>query len=267
MEKILSIDEFIDSLKNPKQAKPIKEETQKLIPPKKPVDIKAGDVVEDRYGNKFEVTEVTTDFEKADAVDDWDQISKFKDKEDITYVIVWSNETKTKKLVYVIGSDDDMSVRKLITKSIEKSDLHTDIFKNACARLEDSQELSAFKSKWRKFIDKVRTGKITNDRHIMMEILDDFNLTDLVTKKTVETKLLEKIELGDTLDVNVYELVIDGKSYYINPKNNETETSVYVDRTCETPLKDGDKTKTVKIKPIFGVDNYIYDATSTEEPT
>jgi hypothetical protein len=270
-KKILSIDEFVEFINSEKNKKQnvspqiTEEEKPQSVTSKPIISIKAGDFVEDRYGNRYVVTDVTTNYKVADAIDDWDQISKFKDRTDVIFVIVWAKEEHTKKLVFVFGIDDDNAVRKVISKSLSGEDELTKIFKAACEELEDSGKLDKFKNKWRIFIDKVRTGKITNERHVMAEILDDFGLNDLLRKSKMI--VAESVSLDSLIGDNVYTITLDGETCYICPKTGETDTTVYKDEKCKDAIKKDNKDLTVKIKTLFNIDKYLAHATTTDEPT
>lgn len=180
-KKILSIDEYVEKMKSkdvedsPKDVKPIEEESKAKLP-----TIKPGDFVEDRYGNHYEVADVTTDWKKADEFDDWDQVKKHKDSEKVNFVIVWAKEHKDKKLVFVYGIEDDYAVRKIDITDLTGVDKMTKIFNAVCDNLDIEAERNRFKDKWRRFMDMVRAGKIANEQYVMMEILDDFKQTGVL---------------------------------------------------------------------------------------
>lgn len=267
IKKILSIDEYIEKMKSEQSSnsadldKP-KTETKPLSEEKKPnlPDLKVGDFVEDKYGNRYEVSEITKDFKVADDFDDWEQVSKYKDKEDITFVIVWAKEEKEKKFVFVYGVEDDYAVRKVDAPELNSDDKLTKTFKAVCDFIKDDVELQKFKNKWRKFMDLVRAGKIPNEKYIMMEILDDFNATsvvDEVTKPKVQESLLESsAALGDSLPNGIYDVKYKNEVYYIHPKVGDTKMFAYRDKDLQNVIKLDGKTLMFTVKELFGVEKW-----------
>ena len=277
-KRILSIDEFVAKMKadnetpTGEQTKPKHIEEEEVIKSKPNLpELKKGNIVEDRYGNRYEVCEITKDYTVADTVDDWEQIKKYKDDKDVTFVIVWAKESKEKKFVFVYGVVDDYAVRKIDTKHIDEEDKLTKVYKEVCNRIDDTEVLADFKRRWRKFMDLVRGGKISNEKHIMLEILDDFKMTDIV-KKTEKPKVEEETKLtkhtlinegedikpalGDMIEKNVYEVILKGITYYVHPKNGDTEVIAFTTKDLTTAVKINDKDLTFKVKDLFGLEKW-----------
>lgn len=260
--KILTIDEFVEQMEKDKSAnssdashdntgdEPTLKESKSEVP-------EPGDFVEDRYGNHYEVYKSTKDFNVADEADDWEQISKYKDS-DVLFVIVWAKEDKEKKFVFVYDVDDEHAVRKVDIKSLDDDDELTKIFKKAVDTIENTSDLDKFKSKWRSFMDKVRAGKIQNEKHIMMEILDDFGIAGVVKEDDKEETVTEsaKPALGDILGGEKYDVIYKGETYYIKPEPGESIAIAYTDESFDTVAKEDGQTLTFSIKQLFGVDKW-----------
>ena len=219
MGKVLFFDDFIkqhkddeDKIKKLELEKLKKHDETKVEEKKEEVKLpklQPGDFVKDKYGNTYEVIKTTKDFKEADEIDDWDQISKFKDNPDATFVIVWAKKTKQKKLVFVYGIDDDddiYSVKK--TDGAKKEDFYTKTFRKACEEV-DEDKLETFKRKWRKFIDMVRDGSIKDKKEeklVLNQILSDFGILEALKKE--EEKKDKKIE--ESIQSGIYIIEEDG---------------------------------------------------------
>jgi len=270
-KKILSIDEYLEKIKSEdktddkssKDVKPIEEESKVKLPA-----IKVGDFVEDRYGNHYEVADVTSDWKKADEFDDWDQVKKHKDSEKVNFIIVWAKEHKDKKLVFVYGIEDDYAVRKIDITDLTGVDKMTKIFNAVCDNLDIESERNRFKDKWRRFMDMVRAGKIANERYVMMEILDDFKQTEVLAnlkkpKKSKQVNEKESPQLGDVLDDGIYDVMYKNDTYYIKPKVGDKKVFAYVDANLSNTVKINGKTLMFKIKDLFGVEKWQKEWTAS----
>lgn len=263
--KILKIDEFIKQMKegslDKQNSKKIEEDAFSPEPKPKHIDINPGDFVEDMYGNRYEVESTTTNFDEADEVDVWDNISKFKDKKDVIFVIVWAREDKEKKFAFVCNVDDPAAVRKIDVKNLQEDDYLQKIYKKALDSIDNIDVANRFKTKWRSFMDKVRTGKIRNEKYIMREILDDFELLHLLKKKSSvkESAINEskKPLLGDEIGDDKFDVSYGDETFYIQVKDGETDVKVYSDEEMKKPVKDGEDTLTFKVKDLFGIDKYV----------
>ena len=212
MGKVLFFDDFIkqhkddeDKLKKLQLQKLKTHDEKKVVESKeeekKLPKLQPGDYVKDKYGNTYEVIKTTKDFKEADEIDDWDQISKFKDNPDATFVIVWAKKTKQKKLVFVYGVDDEddiYSVKK--ADNNKKEDFYTKTFRKGCEEV-DEKQLEAFKRKWRKFIDAVRDGSIKDKKEeklVLNQILSDFGILEIIKKeeKEKDKKIEESVQSG-----------------------------------------------------------------------
>lgn len=257
MSKVLSFDDFLKKRKDDKKEnrleklsidEPKKEEKKKE---KEDVDeseekelpkLSEGDYVKDRYGNTYEVIKTTKSFKEADDIDDWDQISKFKDNPDVTFVIVWAKSTKQKKLVFVYGVDDDMySVKKTDCKS--KEDFFTQTFRKACAEV-DEKKLGTFKKRWRKFIDMVRDGSISSKRDeelILNQILSDFNILSIIKKaEKKKGKELDSVT-GDKKAIKESRIWEDDEIEVAKPEKSERAAKPVATSDVETPGPEPEK--------------------------
>lgn len=112
-KSILSINEFVEHIRTTYESN----RTNSLIHTNLQLNesIEPGDFVEDSYGNKYKVYKTTKDFNIAAADANCEQISKFKDK-DVLFVIVWANEQKESKFVFVHGIKDKYAVKRVNIK-------------------------------------------------------------------------------------------------------------------------------------------------------
>lgn len=244
----------LDKLDEPKKSKKVEEEEEKELP-----KLDEGDYVKDRYGNTYEVIKTTKSFKEADEIDDWDQISKFKDNPDVTFVIVWARSTKQKKLVFVYGVDDDMySVKK--TDKKDKEDFFTQTFRKACAEV-DEDKLENFKKRWRKFIDMVRDGEIKDkkdEKLILNQILSDFKILSIIKK---EEKKKDK-ELDK--DEGVTKIAVK-ESRIWEDEDEEGAGKKVVDSPVETPGPEPKKVEKAEKEPI-NMEDGDFDADAAKEP-
>lgn len=270
LNRILSIEEFtkkqseenrnISIVSSSNKAKEIVEDTSAPVITKQ-CKLKPGDFVEDRYGNNYEVVNTTNDWRKADEFDDWDQVSKYKDRDDVEFVIVWAKEQKEKKLVFVFGIEDPHAVRKIDITELNGIDRMTKIFNAVCDNIDNESERSKFKDKWRRFMDMIRAGKIANEKYVMMEILDDFKQTKVL--KTIDTPPAKKEineaakpELCDSLPNGIYDVLYKNKVYYVKPKPGDTKLFAYIDSNLTNTVKKDGKTLMFTVKDLFGVEKW-----------
>lgn len=223
-----------DDEKTPKESShKIEEDKEDKLP-----ELEKGDYVEDRFGNVYEVIKTTKSYSEADSIDDWDQISKFKDNPRATFVIVWAKPTKQKKLVFVYGvKDDTYGVKKVDKKDKDAEDVYTLTFRKAC-KLMDDGKVESFKKRWRKYVDLVRNGEIGSEKDekiILNQLLKDYGVLDKFNKVD-ESALYEGDDEG-------------GDSKEEKPKPEKKEAPKKEDKKEEPKKDDPNKEEKQKEEP------------------